>query len=232
MQASELFAPPMAALLHTIRQGDEAQARRLLADGLDLNVHGKDGIPPLLWLIYETHDKAAVQLALKLGADANFKDGAGDSAVNWVAGGKDPDWLRIILDAGGDPNSIDRNGQPALFSAIGEERWADIELLTQRGADLNKQDKLQRNSALYAAYINQYQIAHWLIEKGASVNGYDSVGADLAWVVYDAQSIMSPDSPRYVWLRKVKQQLEQQGRTFPPLSPRDVQARRAQGEKL
>ncbi len=232
MQASELFTPPMAELLQTLRQGNESEARRLLASGLDLNIRGKEGVPPLLWLIYETQDKNAVQLALKLGADPNFKDGSGDSAVNWVSGGKDPDWLRIILDAGGDPDSVDRNGQPALFSAIGEARWADIELLVQRGADLNKKDKLQRNSALYAAYINQYQIVLWLIEQGASVTGYDSVGADLAWVVHDSLAIMSANSPRYPSLLKVKQQLEQRGRTFPPLSPREVQARRAQGEKL
>ncbi len=75
--------------------------------------------------------------------------------VNRVSGVRDPDWLRIVLDAGGNPNAIGRLGQPALFSAIGEDRWADIKLLVERGADINLADRQKTKSAHYAAYINQ-----------------------------------------------------------------------------
>ncbi|WP_038910664.1 ankyrin repeat domain-containing protein [Dickeya dadantii] len=232
MQASELFQPPMAALLQAIRKGDEAEARRQLAQGLNLNIHGKEGITPLLWLIYETQDKNAVRLALKLGADPNYKDGSGDSAVNRVSGVRDPDWLRIVLDAGGNPNAIGRLGQPALLSAINEERWADIKLLVERGADINLADRQKRNSALYAAYINQYEIVYWLIERGAKVDTYSATGGSLAWRVYESLSIMAQNSPQYPWLLKVKQQLQQRGINFPPLSPAEVQDKWERGEFL
>ncbi|XBW55883.1 hypothetical protein OHJ28_07185 [Dickeya fangzhongdai] len=163
MQASELFQPPMATLLQTIRKGDEAEARRQLAQGLNLNIQGKEGITPLLWLIYETQDKEAVRLAFKLGADPNFRTGTDSSAVNMVAGAKSPEWLKMMLDAGGDPNSMDAGKSPALFSAINESRWDDIKLLVTRGADLNLEDAQKRNSALYAAYINEYETVYWLI---------------------------------------------------------------------
>ncbi|WP_437613278.1 ankyrin repeat domain-containing protein [Erwinia sp. V71] len=232
MQIGELFDPPMVTLLQAIRQGDEAQARRLMAEGVDLNTQGKQGITPLLWLIYQTQDKAATRLALTLGANPNYKDGSGDTAVNRVAGVKDPEWLSIILAAGGDPNSIGRQAEPALFNAIREERWANTEMLVERGADVNLPDGLSRNSALYAAYLNQYDFTWWLIEQGASVKGYDRSGADLSWMVHDSLSIMSPESPRYKTLLKVKHTLEQQGVTFPPPSPKEIRALRAKGEKI
>ncbi|WP_038910663.1 ankyrin repeat domain-containing protein [Dickeya dadantii] len=232
MQASELFQPPMAALLQTIRKGDEAEARRQLAQGLNLNIQGKEGITPLLWLIYETQDKNAVRLALKLGADPNYKDGSGDSAVNRVSGVRDPDWLRIVLDAGGNPNAIGRLEQPALFSAIGEERWADIKLLVERGADINLKDSLDRNSVLYAGYLNKYEIAYWLIEKGADITIYDATGSNMAWTVEDSLSVMPHNAASYPWGIKVRELLQQRGIKFPPLSPAEVRERRAKGEPL
>ncbi|MFC3393928.1 ankyrin repeat domain-containing protein [Brenneria rubrifaciens] len=232
MQASELFEPPMAALLQSIQKGDEATAKHQLSQGLNLNIQGKEGVTPLLWLVYETQNKEAVKLALKLGADPNYKDGSGDSIVNRVSGVRDPDWLRVVLDAGGDPNSIGRRRQPAIFSAIGEERWADIKLLVERGADVNLKDGPGRNSALYAAYLDKYEIVYWLIEQGADTTIYDDTGSDLAFSVEDSLSIMSPQSPQYPWALKVKQLLQQRGVEFPPLSPAEVRARRAKGEPL
>ncbi|EHD20420.1 MULTISPECIES: ankyrin repeat domain-containing protein [Brenneria] len=232
MQASELFEPPMAALLQSIRNGDEAAAQRQLSQGLDLNIQGKEGITPLLWLVYETQNKKAVRLALKLGANPNYKDGSGDSIVNRVSGVRDPDWLRIVLDAGGDPNSIGRLDQPAIFSAINEERWSDIKLLVERGADVNLEDGQKRNSAHYAAYLDLYDIVYWLIEQGADTTIRDRTGSDLAFSVEDSLATMSPQSPQYTWALKVKQLLQQRGVKFPPLSPAEVRERRAKGEPL
>ncbi|MEE3645286.1 MULTISPECIES: ankyrin repeat domain-containing protein [unclassified Brenneria] len=232
MQASELFEPPMVALLQSIRNSDEVAAKHQLSQGLNLNIQGKEGVTPLLWLIYETQDKKAVKLALKLGADPNYKDGYGDSAVNSVSGAKDPDWLRIVLDAGGDPNAIGHLGQPAIFSAINEECWADIKLLVERGADVNLTDGQKTTSAHYAAYLNQYDIVYWLIEHGAYVDTYSATGGSLAWRIHKSLSIMSPKSPQRPWALKVKQLLQQRGVKFPPFSPAEVRERRAKGEAL
>lgn len=231
MQASEFFEPPMTALLQSIRDGDEAEARRQLAQGLNLNIKGKEGITPLLWLIMQ-QDRQGAQLALKLGADPNFKTGNGDNAVSMVAGAKSPEWLRMMLDAGGDPNALDHNNEPALFSAIGEDRWADIKLLMERGADINLEDKQKTTAAHYAAYLNKYDIVYWLIEHGAHVNTYAATGGSLSWRVEESLSIMSHDSPQYPWALKVKRLLQQRGVKFPPLSPAEVRERRAKGEAI
>ncbi|RNM03112.1 ankyrin repeat domain-containing protein, partial [Dickeya undicola] len=164
--------------------------------------------------------------------DPNYKDGFGDSAVNTVSGAKDPEWLKIILDSGGNPNAIDRRGQPALFSAIGEDRWADIQLLLEKGADINLADKHNTNSAHYAAYLNKYEIVYWLIEKGVKVDNYSDTGSSLAWRVYDSLSTIDHKTTAYQWAVKVKQQLQQRGIKFPPLSPAEVQDKWEKGESL
>ncbi|MGL5813693.1 MAG: ankyrin repeat domain-containing protein [Aeromonas sp.] len=232
MQASEFFPAPVVSVLDAIQRGDEAAARRQIEQGVNLNIQGEEGITPLLWLVYETKDHKAVKLALKVGADPNYKNGFGENIVSSVAGSKFPELLDVVLDAGGDPNSLGENGVPAIFNAIGEARWADIKLLVEHGADLNLVDGPGRNSALYGAFINQYEVVYWLLQHGADFRQRSSVGADLAYIVDDSLSLMDKSSPQYPWAIKVKQFLIDNGVKFPPLTPAEVRERWAKGEQL
>lgn len=232
MQASEFFPAPVVKVLDAIQRGDEAAARRQIEQGVNLNIQGEEGLTPLLWLVYETKDYRAVKLALKVGADPNYKNGFGENIVSSVAGSKYPELLEVALDAGGDPNSLGENGVPAIFNAIGEARWADIKLLVERGADLNLTDGPGSNSALYGAYINQYEVVYWLLQHGADYRMRDSGGSDLAFSVEDSLSLMDKSSPQYPWALKVKQFLVDKGIKFPPLTPAEVRERWAKGEKI
>lgn len=220
MSASELFDPATAALLEDIRQGNEAHAREALAGGLSLNIQGKEGVTPLTWLLLETRNKKAVRLGLKLGADPNFKNNYGSSAITLVSGFKDSEWLRMMLDAGGNPNGPGGGGETPLFVASRVQHWENMELLLARGADINHQvaNYSNRTALLYAAYGNKYETVYWLMEHGARTDIYDKAGANLAELVYDSELIMQTNAPSYPWLLKVKHVLEQQGTTFPPPS--------------
>lgn len=234
MQASEFFPAPVVSVLEAILRGDEMTARRLIEQDVDLNIRDTEppGATPLLWLVYETKNEKAVQLALKLGADPNFKDGMGGNGVSRVTGFKNSVWLKMMLDAGGDPNSLNADEQPAIFNAIGEAHWDNIKLLVERGADLNLTDGPGSNSALYGAYINQYEVVYWLLQHGADYKMRDSGGSDLAFSVEDSLSLMDKSSPQYPWAIKVKQFLVDKGVKFPPLTPAEVRERWARGEKV
>ena len=226
MKAEQFFEPQMVALLAAIQRGKTTQAQQLIDQGVELNIHGNEDITPLLWLVMEK-DKAAVKLALTLGADPNFQRANGSNAVTMMAGGKDPEWLELLLAAGGDPNSIDHNGMPAIFDAIGQERWADIHTLLKYGADVNLRDASGRNCALYPTYIGLYEFAYFFIQQGADPHVYASTGANLAWKVYDNvnRGILAPDNRQYPWAMKIKQHLIEQGVSFPPPSPAQVRER-------
>ena len=88
MEASNFFQPEMVALLQEIQSGNKNRAEEKISDGVSLNVHGKEGITPLFWLIINK-DKPAMKLALQLGADPNFPDPIGDTPIGMVAGGND-----------------------------------------------------------------------------------------------------------------------------------------------
>ncbi len=88
----------MVELIRAIEKGDEARARKYLK-GVSLNMHGKEGITPLFWLM--THkDKAGMRLAIKLGADPNFAAPKGDTPVTLMTGANDDELLLILLEGG------------------------------------------------------------------------------------------------------------------------------------
>jgi len=226
--ASDFFKPPMVELLSLIQQGEVAKAKRLMAaSALDLNIHGEEGITPLMWLLMVQDDKNGAKLALKLKADPNFKIGSGSAPVALIAGSDDPERLALLLEAGGDPNSLAGSGKPALFGAIGQRRMADIETLLKNGADVNLVDGSNRNSALYATYIMNFELAYYFIKRDADIRLHSSTGSDLAWRVHRSLSkeIIAPGNPNYAWVMKVKQHLIDNGITFPPPSPSDVRER-------
>jgi len=223
MKLTDFFKPAMVEFIRAIEKGNETQAHKLIEQGLTLNVHGEEGITPLFWLMMQK-DKAAMRLAIKLGADPNFARPNGDTPVTMVAGGNDDELLLILLEGGGDANAVDRNGHPAMFATVAEERKEQIKMLMRFGADINLTDRSGRNSALYGSYINRYEMVHYLIEQGADYSVRSGTRTDIAWNVHEGltEDLLSPEFPAYSWALKVKQQLIDRGVKFPPLSPREV----------
>ncbi|WP_425544919.1 ankyrin repeat domain-containing protein, partial [Colwellia asteriadis] len=140
MKAELFFQPDMVTLLHTIQQGNTLSAKQQLSNGLNLNVHGNEGITPLFWLLLEK-DADAVALALDLGANPNFTATDGAHPVPMMTGNDTIELLTLLLEHGGDANAVDRDGQPAIFGAIGMGDWDEIELLIKHGVDLNKTNR-------------------------------------------------------------------------------------------
>ena len=223
MKLTDFFKPDMIELIQAIEKGDEQHARTLIEQGLSLNVHGDEGITPLLWLIMQK-DKPTIRLAIKLGADPDFARPNGDTAITMVAGGNDDELLRILLEGGGDPNAIDRNGHPAMFGAVANDRLEQIKMLLRFGADINLTDRMGGNSAMYGADLNRFEMVHYLIEQGVDYAARNAGRGDIAWSVHDklSNNLLSPEYEAYGWALKVKQQLIDRGVKFPPLSPGEV----------
>ncbi len=223
MKLTDFFKPEMVELIRAIEKSDENKARALIEQGLSLNVHGEEGITPLFWLMTQKN-KAAMRLAIKLGADPDFADPNGDSPVVFATGANDDELLLILLEGGGNANAVDSDGLPAIFAAVAEERIEQIKMLMRFGADINLTDRSNRNSAVYGADLNRYEMVHYLIEQGADHDLRDSGESSIAWQIHNGLSkkLLSPEYPAYGWALKVKQQLIDRGVKFPPLSPREV----------
>ncbi|MCF6344883.1 MAG: ankyrin repeat domain-containing protein [Thiomicrorhabdus sp.] len=217
MKLSDFFEPNMIELISAIQKGDELKARSLIDQGLSLNVHGNEGITPLFWFIINK-DKAAMRLAMKLGADPDFADPDGDTPLSIVVEDNDDEMILILLEGGANPNTIDSDGEPVMFPTVVNNRKEQLDMLIKFGGDINLTDKSNKNSALYAAHMNQFKMAHYLIEKGADFDKRSSTRADIAWNIHNgfSKGLINPESDAYDWALKVKQQLLDRGVKFPP----------------
>ncbi|MCF6345183.1 MAG: ankyrin repeat domain-containing protein [Thiomicrorhabdus sp.] len=223
MKLSNFFEPDMIELITAIEKNDELKARSLIDQGLSLNVHGNEGITPLFWFTINK-DKAAMRLAMKLGADPDFSDPDGDTPLAIVVESNDDEMLLILLEGGANPNTIDSDGQPVMFPSVANDRKEQLDMLIKFGGDINLTDKMNKNSAMYGVRLNKFKIVHYLIEKGVEFDKRSSLGGDIAWSVHDklSRNLLNPESDTYDWALKVKQQLLDRGVKFPPPSPFDV----------
>ncbi|WP_147302659.1 ankyrin repeat domain-containing protein [Thalassotalea euphylliae] len=228
MKAEDFFNPDMTTLLKNIQRGDRFAAEQQLNNGLDLNVHGDEGITPLFLLLLK-QDSTAVKLALELGADPNFTATDGAHPVPMMTGNDTIELLKLLLEYGGDANAVDRNGDPAIFDAIGMGAWDEIELLVNYEADLNKVNLAGKNSALDAASLNKFETVFRLINLGANYHQPSKGGATLANVLNRKleSDLINKNGTSYKWALKLKELLIEKGINFPPLSPPEVRERLA-----
>ncbi|MGP9800035.1 ankyrin repeat domain-containing protein [Rheinheimera sp. NSM] len=239
MKAELFFNADMVKLLHAIQRKDATTARSMLEQGAELNTHGDEGITPLLWLIMQK-DAAAVELALQLGADANFpamveinREGPKPAQpLAILAGDGDNKLFSLLLKYGANPDSRDEStGHPAIFGTIGHDNWLQFNLLLEHGADVNATDGSNSNSALYAADLGKYDFVYKLVSEGASATQPSTTGASVAWRVHLAieKNAKNPAFRVSEDTHKTKALLIEQGVTFPPASPKDVRENLSKG---
>lgn len=73
--------PAGELLFHAIRQGNHAEAAKLIADGVSANAQPPDGMPTLLYAVV-TSDTRMVKLLIEKGADVNAKTSFGVTALH------------------------------------------------------------------------------------------------------------------------------------------------------
>ena len=108
-------------------------------------------------------DFQAVQSLLKAGADVNYQDRYGRTALMRTAR---IEIVRSLLKAGADVNIQTDLGRTALMMASGEGHLEIVVALLKAGADVNHQDKYGNTTLYYARYY--LEIVEVLIEAGAT----------------------------------------------------------------
>ncbi len=240
MKADLFFDAKMVILLRAIQRHDAAAAKSMLAQGVELNVRGKEGITPLLWLIMQK-DLSAVELALQLGADPNFPamieiNRTGPTPAQplaIIAGDGDNKLFRLLLNYGASPNSRDNStGHSALFRCIGHDNWQQFTWLLENGVDINATDNSSRNAALYATGLLKYDFVVKLLELGIDYTKPNNGGVTLAHAIEVdfATNRKNPGFRLSEDMHKAKAMLEERGVVFPPPTPQEVREALKQGQ--
>jgi len=211
------------ALADAAGKGDINEIDRLVAEGVDINTAGKDGMTPLLWTLWHGSHGGFERL-LEHGADPNRQHsnvdiGHGRSVTTIAACcPTDSFWLEAVLKHGGETNLVESEGDInhpnsvmfPIHRAVDSRRVENLDLLIRAGADLNsKASSFGSTPLIYAATTVWYQGVFRLLEAGADYTIKDDSGGSLADYAIDEPRPFTPEV-RY-WKDKVLDFLENKG---------------------
>jgi uncharacterized protein len=170
--------------------GNAAVIDMLLKAGADANTVVSDG-ESVLMTAARTGKADAVNVLLRHGANVNAKEGwRGQTALMWAAAEGHPAVIRVLVEGGAEIAARSTGGFTALLFAAREGQIGAVQALLAAGADLNEAlpvTKAERESAtrpavsrgepeaglnafLLAAGNAHYELASWLLDRGADPN--------------------------------------------------------------
>ncbi|MCJ1307667.1 hypothetical protein MMC25_001315 [Agyrium rufum] len=191
------------ALALTARRGHKLIGELLLKNGASVSIKDEEGWTALNWAVLGRHDEMAnalmaqfepgdqrlnealiqaaevgngktVQNLLNVGANVDWKDSAGSTAITWAISEGHEETVRILLDNGADINVKDEFGNPPLHWAISQKGIA--ELLISLGADVDRQNDDGQTVLLWSAQAGHVNVLRLLLKNGANPNLQDKYG--------------------------------------------------------
>jgi len=166
-----LLAAGAPDLLTAIRNGDHAQARKLIDAGADVNTVDKDGTTALMHSVLES-DARMMKLLIDKGANVNSKNAQDSTAVMYAATNLAK--TRVLLDAGADVKVKGKRGATPMSVAVTTFGSTPVlKLLVSKGAEL--EDRLMT----LAAGTGDIEAIQYLLSIGVPAGG-DRTGASLS----------------------------------------------------
>ena len=104
---------------------------------------------------------------IALGANLDWQDYYGWTALHWCARLNHPEIARMLIDAGADVNIQNKYGSTALHFCASLNPPEIARMLIDAGADVNVQDERGDTALHWCGYDNRPEIARILIDAGA-----------------------------------------------------------------
>jgi uncharacterized protein len=172
--------------------GDSVVIEKLLAAGADVESANADGQTALM-IVARAGNMRAAQLLLRHGANVNaVETWRGQTALMWAAAQSCPDMVRLLLKHGAHPDARSLvhgdvrqitaepriqarplGGLTSLLYAARQGCLACVEALVEGGATVDLPDPQDVRPLLMAIENFHFDIAKYLLEKGANPNRWD-----------------------------------------------------------
>jgi ankyrin repeat protein len=168
------------ALVLAVKRGEIAEARRLLAEGAQINVRDKNGRTPLM-LATRRNNVDLARLLIQEGADVNAKDLLQDTPFLYAGAEGLTEILKLTLSAGADLVSTNRFGGTALIPACHHGRVEAVKLLITAGVDVDHVNNLGWTALLETVILGDggptyIEIVRLLVAARANLNIADRDG--------------------------------------------------------
>lgn len=198
--AGDFAEPRLTALAHAIDQRDPGGLATLLAQGgpIDWQARNRSDATLLGYAIRSVLDDyrgeqgvALVGMLMAHGAPlTGDPTRPGQPLLAAIMEGNTPGTvalLRLVLDAGADPNGRDRDGLPLIHITNSWHGLEKLKLLAEHGADLqvrnNRGDRPQWSALMTAAYMQDWELAHFFLAHGVPADYRAPDGSTLATVL-------------------------------------------------
>lgn len=169
---------PRAAkwVIDAILTGDPGRVDALLKKGATPNI-ATGGDSPLIYAA-RRNEIEMVRLLLDAGADINYRNDRGETALMTCSIRGTTELLTLLLERGSDVHAVDDNGHTVLGKVI--SRPTDTEPLTRlcivKGASIHQPGYNGQTPLAYAVIYNRVDVARLLLDMGADVDAPDHEG--------------------------------------------------------
>ena len=117
-----------------------------------------------------------IKLAIANGADPNYRDRRGRTALHLLADGNGADAAAVLVAVGADIEALDRNGNTPFLLAIKERNVPMAEAFARLGADTEATGPRGDNALFYAARHGGSPLLSWALAQTSNVNPRDDDG--------------------------------------------------------
>ena len=181
------------ALSTAIKKNNIEEVRELLDRGANVNnINNRNQTPLIIAasnFIYNDERKEKyinlINILIKNGADINYTDSRGNSALNYAIQREIEEVVRDLLERGVNVNNINNSNQTPLIIAASKKIYNTkerlnnkniINILLEKGVNINIDHRdNEHNTALnYAVENNKIEVVGDLLERGANVNNINN----------------------------------------------------------
>jgi ankyrin repeat protein len=176
-----LIGPTFAAsgadlrLVEAVEKNDQATARALLRQKLDVNVPQADGSTALIWAAH-WDDPRTADMLIAAGAKVNAASQYGVTALWEACNNGSSLMVEKLAKAGADLNVV-ANGETALMTCARTGNMDAVGSLLSRGADVNAKEPARGQTALmWAISEGHTKVVQALVEHGADIHAKSKGG--------------------------------------------------------
>lgn len=228
--------PQTISLLAAALTGNTAKAKECVAKGANPNDEGpKTSLYYRLRLLHyaiAAKNPEAVRTLLDVGADPELAAMGFGAAFQFVMTLEDTEMLNFLLDLRPIATLSKTTIKRMMFDLVIQPRPACLDLLLTHGAPIDCPDDADYTIMMRAVDAQDYELAQWLVSRGASVNVEAYNGVTPAYSVEFHLKKYEVGSSAHDKVLRLKELMQERGAVFPPLSPAEVRANRETKETL
>jgi ankyrin repeat protein len=214
------------SLLDAALTGNTPKAKEWVEKGADPNDEGPMTSSyyrlRLLHYAIAAKNPDAVRTLLDVGADPELAALGYGAAFQFAITLNDVAMMKHLLDLRPVPTLSKNTVKKMMFHFVIQPRPACLDLLLNRGAPVDCHDDADYTVMMRAMDAKDYDLAHWLVWRGASVNVEAHDGVTPAYSVQSHLDRYEAGTPNYQKVLRLKELMRARGAVFPPQSPEEV----------